>query len=231
MHKFYVYAYIRSKDSVIAKAGTPYYIGKGSGSRAFAKHNNSPVPSSKEHIVMIYDGISEDEAHRLEKDKILEYGRKDLGTGILHNKTDGGEGISNPSTETRAKMAFAKRNESSETREKRSVAAKNRPRRPITEETKRKISEAKKGSKHSIDTKEKMSKKAKGRPSPKLGKPVSAETREKIRQANLNRSPELLARIAEANRVAGERRIGKSTSLKGKPWSDARRAAQKIKEK
>jgi len=27
--RFYVYAYVRSKDSTTAKAGTPYYIGKG----------------------------------------------------------------------------------------------------------------------------------------------------------------------------------------------------------
>jgi hypothetical protein len=29
MDKFYVYDYIRSKDSKTAKAGTPYFIGKG----------------------------------------------------------------------------------------------------------------------------------------------------------------------------------------------------------
>lgn len=27
-YKYYVYAYVRSKDSKTAKAGTPYYIGK-----------------------------------------------------------------------------------------------------------------------------------------------------------------------------------------------------------
>lgn len=36
-HIYYVYAYIRSKDSDTAKAGTPYYIGKGKHKRAFSK--------------------------------------------------------------------------------------------------------------------------------------------------------------------------------------------------
>jgi len=33
------------------------------------------------------------------------YGRKDIGTGCLRNHTDGGDGASNPSNETRIKIS------------------------------------------------------------------------------------------------------------------------------
>jgi hypothetical protein len=96
-----------------------------------------------------------------------------LGTGILNNVTDGGEGHSNPSKATREKMAFAKRNESIETKEKRSIAAKNRIRHSMTDDTKLKIAESKKGNKHSAATKEKMS-------MAKIGRKMKGLQKEKI---------------------------------------------------
>ena len=81
---FYVYAYLRKKDK------TPYYIGKGTGDRMHKAHLNLNIPPNIENRVIIKDGLSENEAFETEKFFIKYYGRKDLGSGTLLNKTDGG---------------------------------------------------------------------------------------------------------------------------------------------
>lgn len=90
---YYVYAYIRDKDSLTAKSGTPYYIGKGHGSRAFDNHKSIPVPRSQSNIVIVEQNLTELGALALERRYIKWYGRKDTKSGILINKTDGGDGI------------------------------------------------------------------------------------------------------------------------------------------
>jgi hypothetical protein len=108
---YYVYAYIRSNDSQKAKAGTPYYIGKGKGGRAFGKHKGISVPNDRTKVIFLETKLSDVGALALERRLIAWWGRKDLGTGILLNRTNGGEGASGriykPTEETNRKISAA----------------------------------------------------------------------------------------------------------------------------
>ena len=85
---FYTYLYLRED-------GTPYYVGKGHGRRAFRKHR-FPVPSHDRIIVQEF--LSEEDALFAECFLIALYGREDLAAGRLLNLTDGGDGVSGNST-------------------------------------------------------------------------------------------------------------------------------------
>ncbi len=89
---YYVYAYLRNKDSATAKAGTPYYIGKGTGNRYSRPHGRITVPLSNDFLKIVESNLTNIGACALERRLIAWYGRKDLHTGILLNLTDGGEG-------------------------------------------------------------------------------------------------------------------------------------------
>lgn len=88
MNTFYVYAYLRQD-------GSPYYIGKGKNKRISERHSIA-IPANPALIIFLEKNMTEVGALALERQMIRWYGRKDLGTGILRNKTDGGDGTSLP---------------------------------------------------------------------------------------------------------------------------------------
>jgi hypothetical protein len=98
---YYTYAYLREDR-------TPYYIGKGKEDRAYKKGKSEVnPPKDKSRIIFLKQNLTEEEAFKHEIYMISIFGRKDLGTGILYNMTNGGEGVSGliRSKETRKKIS------------------------------------------------------------------------------------------------------------------------------
>lgn len=93
---FYVYLYLRED-------GSPYYVGKGTGNRAWKRNKFEFINPKNERIMIVAHRLSEEEAFILEMKLISEYGRKDNETGILRNKTDGGEGVSGRLSQSKGK--------------------------------------------------------------------------------------------------------------------------------
>ena len=152
---FYTYAFLRED-------GTPYYIGKGKGDRAFRSRKGRVAPPlDKKRIILLKKNLTEEEAFKHECYMIAVFGRKDLGTGILWNFTDGGQGGAGKTMgkETRAKISSAQKGRrlSEETKKKISVAKKN-----MSEETKEKIRQAHIGMKATAETKRKISEAKRG---------------------------------------------------------------------
>jgi hypothetical protein len=143
---YYVYKYLREDN-------TPYYIGKGKGNRAFTKQGHTVPLPPKSRIRIIKNGLTESEAKDLEIELIAKYGRKDLGTGILRNMTNGGEGSSGriitEQTKQKLKEARKKQITSEKTKEKMRIAHTGRIH---SDETKKKMSEAAIGRKNSLET-------------------------------------------------------------------------------
>jgi len=204
---YYTYAFLREDR-------TPYYIGKGKGNRAYRRRDKGiKPPKDKSKILILKQNLTEEESFRHEVYMIAVFGRKDLGTGILHNRTNGGDGVSGAvvSDETRRKMSEALKGKprSKEIRRKISEAHKGKTHseksrrnmsesqkgKTFSEETKRKLSEAKKGKTHSEETKRKLSE-------AKKGKTFSEEHKRKLSesQKGKSRSEESKRKLSEANK-------------------------------
>jgi len=157
---FYTYLWLRED-------GTPYYVGKGSGRRAWSSHKGHRPPKERNRI-LVQEFPSEDDAFVAEKFLIKYYGR--FPEGCLRNLTEGGEGV----------CGIAR---TDEWRKKQSLSAKKRYQNP--EEVKR-LSESRRGHLVSTDTRQKLSD-WNNKYSPKRGKKLSEETRKKMRQGWVER--------------------------------------------
>ena len=180
--RFYTYAYLRVDR-------TPYYIGKGKGRRLYEKHQKGiSVPKDKSRIIYLKQNLTEEEAFKQEKYMIAVLGRKDLGTGILHNRTDGGEGKSGwvPSEETRKKMSESGKVKIFSEEHRRKIGEANKH-RIVSEETKRKMSERVR----SEETRKKMSESGKV-------KIFSEEHRKKLNE--ITKSKETRKKMSEAKK-------------------------------
>lgn len=211
---YYVYYYLRSKATNTAKAGTPYYVGEGKGRRITDKDHNVTVPLDPTCIIKIAEGLTKKQAQQIEIMHIAIWGRKDLGTGILHNRTNGGDGVTGHSEETRRKMSIAKigrRFIMSDSHKKSISLAKLGHRQ--SEKTKQKLRERRaqqKISPHTEDAKKKISKKNSGEGNGMFGRKLTDEEKQRISDANKGRvvSKETREKISAANK-------GKFR----KPWS------------
>ena len=185
-YRFYTYAYLREDR-------TPYYIGKGCGKRIYeSKGKSCRKPKDKSRIIFLKQNLTEEEAFKHEIYMIDVFGRKDLGTGILHNRTNGGEGSSGfqHSEETKIYMSKNKKG-------KRSTFL---------------------GKSHSEDTRKKMRElkigKYNGSRNPMFGKSHSQEVKDNISKANSDRK-----RTEEEKKKMSENSIGKNNNFYGKNHS------------
>ena len=147
LNVYYCYALLQSSNE------EPFYIGKGKGSRAHQHINHSYRGRTHKdrriqkllregepiNVVILVEGLLEEEAHQIERVLIQLIGRKP--NGPLLNMTDGGEGVSG--------LVFT---------EKHRMLIREAGRKPCKEETKSKIRKTLTGRVHSEETKKKLKK-------------------------------------------------------------------------
>lgn len=170
--EYYVYAYLRED-------GSTYYIGKGKGDRAWKKGKGEVgKPTDPKRIIIVESNLTLTGSLAIERRLIDWYGRIDLGTGILRNQTDGGDG---------GKGALIGNKLSDATKQKISLAHKGKKKNPMSEESKKKLSKSmigkNCGKKRTEQQKIRQSRVQKG----KIRKPHTEETKKKLRELNLGK--------------------------------------------
>jgi hypothetical protein len=191
--KYYTYAYLRED-------GTPYYIGKGKGKRAWDKNHSVKMPP-KEKILILKDNLTEEEAFKHEVYLIQILGRKSQGTGMLENIHSGGfqpPKFVQHSEETKLKMRLRRHSEDT----KRKIGKSSKGRR-CKEEVKQKLSKLWSGRKLLEDTKNKISEAHKG-------KKLSEETKRKMSIAKKKMTDETKRKMSEKAKLREARKRGET---------------------
>lgn len=236
MNDFYVYLYLRED-------ATPYYVGKGRNNRAFSKTGRSiHIPSDKSRIVFYAENLTEDEAFALEKELIAKYGRKDNGTGILRNLTDGGDGVSGWIVKDEIKIKISERMKvRMNTPEMKAWTAafntRTKKGKKASEETKNKMSIAQKerwkNYEFSEETKIKMSERVSGKnnPSkrPEVRKKMSESAKKRTNDPNYTYNLSNEGRKILRERITGENNPAKRPEVRAKikaAW--AKKRAEKL---
>lgn len=200
--------------------------------KKFIKENKKII------INIVFSSPIEEEANMEEIRLISLYGRKDINTGFLTNMTIGGDGVVGHKHTEEAKAKITKALLERDPEIYVQIVKKNKGKmvgmkgKTHTEEAKKKISDANTGRVvthdfsgdknpffgkiHTEEAKQKMSdwraENYQGEDNPFFGKTHTEEARAKISAAVKARTPETIAKMA--------------ASLRGKPWSEARRQAQ-----
>ena len=182
----YIYKHIRKDTNEV------FYIGIGSDStykRAYSKrgrndHWKKLINKVGYVVEIIEDDIDWETACMNEIKLILEYGRTDLGTGCLVNKTDGGDGHKNPSLETRLKISKGNKGKIISEEAKEAIRKSNKNiEYKLSSEHLEKLTNSKIGKKYTEEHKLNISLSKLG----KKRKPFSEETKIKMREASIKR--------------------------------------------
>lgn len=101
---WFVYCYLRTNSNL------PYYVGLGSRPDRMTARHSCKVPNDWTRIRVLRQGLTREEAQHWEIFYIQRFGRRDLGTGCLVNRKDGGECGGNLSPQVLARLSYAIKN-------------------------------------------------------------------------------------------------------------------------
>ena len=157
MNNYQIYFHKRNDTNEI------FYVGMGKDYRPKDKHSRSQwwwnvVNKVGYTIEIVHEGLTWDEACEYETKYIKDFGRKDMGTGILVNMTDGGDGTHGHIPWNKGITGVFKHTEEHKKHISNVMKGK-----VLSTETRNKLSIAHTGKKVSLETREKQSKIHKGK--------------------------------------------------------------------